>query len=345
MPTGTPSEFANTTTLDQSEVSVMEVLHRTSLGAVNQDYYLPVFQALDNTPTERPRWNWAASLCTLNWLIFRRLWVGALIYAGVLTALLLLLAGVLPLLFPDAFGATLALSMMAGAALLIVPGRYGNAWLFSATQVRMTLALSETSSLKDACERLAQHAPTQRQLVRQVLLNVGLAGALTGLLLMSHTGSPPANATPVAMGRLVAGDAPREAPPANPPAVPEPIASAPAVPALVAPAAPAASEPVPEPAPLPTVTLPVMPATSADGPVAYVINVGLFALPANARRVHSALKDEGLEVSTSTMNMVRGLRYRVRVGPFATLAEAEAAAQRIRGLHFEAAVAESPQAH
>lgn len=343
MPTGTPSEFANTTTLDQREVSVMEVLHRTSLGAVNLDYYLPVFQALDSTPTERPRWNWAASLCTLNWLIFRRLWVGALIYASVLTALLLLLAGVLPLLFPDALGATLALAMLAGAALLIVPGRYGNAWLFSTTQVRMTLALSETSSLKDACERLAKQAPTQRQLVRQVLLNVGLAGALAGLLLMPRTDSPPVNATPVAMGRLVAGDAPSEAAMASPPVVPELTASEPAVPAPVAaPAIPAASEPVPEPAPLPTTTLPVMPATSADSAVSYVINVGLFALPANARRVHSALKDEGLAVSTSAMKLRNGLRYGVRVGPFTTLAEADAAAQRIRGLDFEAAVAEAP---
>ncbi|WP_029709849.1 SPOR domain-containing protein, partial [Rhodoferax saidenbachensis] len=66
------------------------------------------------------------------------------------------------------------------------------------------------------------------------------------------------------------------------------------------------------------------------------INVGLFAEETNARNAHTKLLDAGLVAFTEEMKTPKGKRIRVRVGPFEAIGDADAAAERIRGLGLDA---------
>ena len=71
----------------------------------------------------------------------------------------------------------------------------------------------------------------------------------------------------------------------------------------------------------------------------FVVNVGLFADSNNARNAVVKLMDAELPVVSKEVRFPKGNRTRVQVGPFDTLAEADAAAEKVRALDLEARVA------
>lgn len=70
----------------------------------------------------------------------------------------------------------------------------------------------------------------------------------------------------------------------------------------------------------------------------YYINVGLFADEANARKAQARLLNEGLPAFRQALDNAKGRRIRVRVGPYASRAQADAAAETIRAMALEAVV-------
>ena len=68
----------------------------------------------------------------------------------------------------------------------------------------------------------------------------------------------------------------------------------------------------------------------------YYLNVGLFAEEANARRAQAKLLNVGLPAFRQTFSTKNGERSRVRVGPFASEADAQKAATQIRSLQLDA---------
>ncbi|MDT7515095.1 SPOR domain-containing protein [Rhodoferax mekongensis] len=96
---------------------------------------------------------------------------------------------------------------------------------------------------------------------------------------------------------------------------------------------------------------PVAPATLRTAVIApaetlaagrFVVNVGLFADANNARNALVKLMDAELPVVSKEIRFPKGNRTRVQVGPFDTLAEADAAADKVRALELEARVAPLP---
>lgn len=78
-------------------------------------------------------------------------------------------------------------------------------------------------------------------------------------------------------------------------------------------------------------------ATVGSAPGFY-INVGLFADESNARKAQSRLLNEGLPAFRQTLNGAQGTRVRVRVGPYTSRSQAEAAAATVKALGLEAVV-------
>jgi DedD protein len=77
-------------------------------------------------------------------------------------------------------------------------------------------------------------------------------------------------------------------------------------------------------------------ASPADG--RFVVQVGAFADPAKARAARVKVERAGLKTYTNVADTRDGKRVRVRVGPFATRAEADKAASKIKGLDLPAAI-------
>lgn len=77
-------------------------------------------------------------------------------------------------------------------------------------------------------------------------------------------------------------------------------------------------------------------AVAADG--RFVVQVGAFADPGKARETRLRVEKAGLKTYTHVAETRDGKRIRVRVGPFANRAEADKAAEKIKGLDLPAAI-------
>ncbi len=81
------------------------------------------------------------------------------------------------------------------------------------------------------------------------------------------------------------------------------------------------------------------PAESAAGVEGrFVVQVGAFADPGKARETRLRVEKTGLKTYTHVAETKDGKRIRVRVGPFANRAEADKAAEKIKGLDLPAAI-------
>ena len=77
---------------------------------------------------------------------------------------------------------------------------------------------------------------------------------------------------------------------------------------------------------------------TADAEGRHVVQVGAFADADKAKEVRQKLEKAGLKTYTQVADTKDGKRIRVRVGPFASRAEADAAASKIKSLDLPAAI-------
>jgi len=243
----------------------MGSLYRAAIGEVSTDAYTKVFTRFEAADRAGTGWNWAACLCTFNWMIFRQLWGAALAYVGALVGGALLLFGIGRLVFQFDADTELALLGVAAAAAFLVPGVWGDALIYTAYRKRIERALAAHATLPEACTVLLRQASTRRRLWViagvNALLAAGGAAAYSALPLMPGIGAlpPPAAAVsapvppapPIAPTVAVAGPITLAPEPASS-AAPSASASAPTKPkaesaSAVAPSA-SASKPISAPA-------------------------------------------------------------------------------------------------
>jgi cell division septation protein DedD len=418
MPADTTPPTAASAAADRPEEDVTTTLYRAAIGPINTDYYLTRFSRFEAADRAGPSWNWAAGLCTLNWLAFRHLGSAALAYVGALVGLALMVFGIGSLVFQFSEGALLALALVFGALAFIVPGLFGTAAFHIQCRKRMAKALADHANIADACAALTAQASSRRRMGWLALINAMLLGAAVGVYavfasLNALTHNPAALGEPrnVAVGRTTQAplsQAPASEPAAalaTPPAAPASALQAPpaALPAASAPAsaasaasaaltpasAPAVAASAARPAnaapagaavaPLPAASAaaPASPSTATPAPPAakapdtdtmarkpaaqpsrstaaarkrpprvrepvanrrFFINAGLFAVDDNAASAHARLMRADLPAFTQVLETASGRRTRVRVGPFETYPEAQAAAQRVQSQGLNATI-------
>lgn len=170
---------------------------------------------------------------------------------------------------------------------------------------------------------------------------------------------PPAAPAPATTGKVAPAPAPAAAPVAAPKAAAsapaaEPVARAADKPVVAAPKAEAPAEPKPEvKVEAKAEPKPAAPAKADDGNRArallegqgangaagrFVVQVGAFADADKARETRLKVEKAGLKTYTHVAETKDGRRIRVRAGPFGTKAEADRAAEKIKGLDLPAAI-------
>ena len=78
--------------------------------------------------------------------------------------------------------------------------------------------------------------------------------------------------------------------------------------------------------------------TAATGEERYVVQIGAFADAAHAREARLKVEHAGLKTYTQVAETKDGRRIRVRVGPFASRAEADKAADKIKKINLPSAI-------
>lgn len=337
MPAPTPTVLS-TSKLDTSQGNATAALYSAAIGPISVDYYLPVFTRFEAPGRLRLAWNWAACLYTVNWMIFRGLWLAALVYAALVGGAVLLLFGLGRMIFQLPPGTELALLSTLLVLMFGVPGLLGNRLLYTAYRKKMAHALRESVTLPDACALLTRQASSRQRFLWLVSANtLAMAAALAlygwNTLQAGEPGSvplppvtqptetavlplPAALPSPTQTGLVTYAE--------DPVAPVPPVLAASDVPSETATAT--QSSPAVEARPTP-------PARQR-----FYINVGLFAKDANAQNALDKLERAGLSTLSSTVSTSQGERTRVRAGPFNSEQEANAAAKTIRTLNLEAVV-------
>lgn len=331
--------------LDNAAESPTTALYRAAIGPISRDYYLPIFTRFEAADRSGPSWNWSAGLYTLNWLLFRQLEAAALIYGAAVLCALLVVFGIDALLPNFSAVQGLSLGLVLGVLFFVLPGVFGNALLHAACRKKMEHALAASKTLKEACAMLESLASSRRRFIWLVLANLLLACvAAAAYIAFQSIGTPTHRAAtakpvpPTATDNLKKPVPITVTTPAAPAsqvlAVVTAASSAPLPPsAASAPAAPVASTSTPAAAT--PASVPAQPAAVAPR---YYINVGLFAQSSNARKAHAKLIDAGLVSVRQAVKSRQGKLIRVRVGPFDSRAQADAAAEKIHALQLDAIV-------
>ncbi len=160
------------TTNPAPEEDVTTTLYRAAIGPVSSGYYLPIFTRFEAADHAGISWNTAASLLTLNWLVFRKLWVAALAYVGILVAVALLVFGIARLVFQFSDTLMMALGLGFGLVAFVLPGLFGNALFHTECRKAMAKALTGHSNVADARDALLRQASTRQRAMTLVGVNV-----------------------------------------------------------------------------------------------------------------------------------------------------------------------------
>jgi len=222
----------------------------------------------------------------------------------------------------------------------------------------------------DAAVQLARTRARQRLIGAVVLLAIGIVGfplvfdtrprpiSMDLPIEVAKSGAPAASTAPAPKTMVPVAPAPAktavEDRPAPPPVV-EPRAAAPAAQKQAEPRAPAPHEPS-KPAPAePRAPTPVAAkaesadavraqallggtSATADVPGRFVVQVGAYSDAAALREVRYRCEKLGIKTYTQVVETAAGKRTRVRVGPFASRAEADGVGARLKSAGLPAAV-------
>jgi cell division septation protein DedD len=166
----TPDSAA--TALDASDESSTALLYRSAIGTQGLDFYLKVFTRFDALDRAGLSWNTAASLCTINWMILHRMWAAAVVYAGSLIGLALLIFGIGQLVFQFSETTTWIMVAVFASLFIALPGLFGNAVFHTHCRKRMESALAASATVEDACKLLERKAGSKRRVIILALVNL-----------------------------------------------------------------------------------------------------------------------------------------------------------------------------
>lgn len=160
---------------EAAPAGMMPQLYAHALGPLNAAYYQKQFARFDSLGRAVTSWNSAAAAFTLGWLVLRKLWQPAAIYASIwLLALItwLLLHARMPLHFE---AAGVALTVL---ALSVVPGLLGNGLYWRHIHTQTLAALQASATLAQAQQSLQQRFAVDEPRLRKVIIGHAVAVAI-----------------------------------------------------------------------------------------------------------------------------------------------------------------------
>lgn len=329
-------------------------LYKAAIGSEGQDYYLRHFLQFDADGKAGATWHWPACGATLCWLVFRKMWSRALIYGVALLGLVLVIFGVGKLVFNYSDSTGMLLFLLFLTAAFVVPGLYANAWYYTDCSKKISTALRNAATVREACDVLTGQASTRRRMISLAAVNVtALVLVASGMSFVLDFGQEGAHLAQMTRDKPAVGELALTVQPvlaAASVAVPEPQAqpaSQPAVP--VPPIPPETVEVAPVSTDKPTSgTEQIKPVASAasvgtdtkpkdaNARRQWFVQVGAFAREANVQKVRAKVEATGLVSTAEPSDTPAGRLIRVRVGPFDSKGEAERAALQIKALDLPA---------
>lgn len=113
-----------------------EEIYKAIIGPKNQGYYLSRFRKFDAEGKPGLSWHWPALFITFYWLLYRKMWLFALLY-WFSPYLLGATVGILMVLFGSGSALAGVMSMLAAILYLLLPALYANAAYYQHCQSKI----------------------------------------------------------------------------------------------------------------------------------------------------------------------------------------------------------------
>lgn len=158
--------------------------YKAIIGSKSQNYYLPIFKRFDDNGKIGISWNWAAFFITFYWLLYRKMWLNALIY------FLLPYLGLIPLSIIAAIAESnnsAGMAIIAGLgyliyflALFILPPLYANALYYKHCQKKIAETKATSNDTQRQLGELAGKGGTSN--IAAILIGLVVIFAVIGVL-------------------------------------------------------------------------------------------------------------------------------------------------------------------
>ncbi len=136
---------------DESEILTEEEAWSAVVGDSNTQYYLDRFERLSNG--DGAPWHWPAMLVTWYWLLYRKMWLGAVLYFFVPCIVACVIVATMR-------SAALPLMLAWWAALFVVPAVMANGWYYRHCQNKIRAVRARGGSKAQMVARLQQAGGT-----------------------------------------------------------------------------------------------------------------------------------------------------------------------------------------
>src|SRR5262249_13988726 len=124
-----------------SDVMTEEEAWASFIGPTNTHYYLERFERLSQGDTAR--WHWPGALVTWYWLLYRKMWVGAVIYFFAPSLVFAILGAISPVL-----------TLVGWVAFFLVPGMLANGLYYRHCQKKIQQVTARGGSKEQMLARL-----------------------------------------------------------------------------------------------------------------------------------------------------------------------------------------------
>lgn len=179
------------TAADQVEIKAkpdQDEFYKAVIGPKNQDYYLRRFQRFDQTGKSGITWNWPAFFITFYWLLYRKMWLYALVIflAPIFIGLLL---GVLGAISNDPGDLIVGLGYLVyWLAIVFLPPMYANALYYRHCKKKIAKAKTSSDDAQRQLTELSVKGGTSNAalIVILILVFVAFIGILAAIAIPAY---------------------------------------------------------------------------------------------------------------------------------------------------------------
>lgn len=147
--------------------------YKAILGPKNQDYYLDMFARFDRDEAVSATWHWPAFFVTFFWLLYRKMWLAALIYF-LAPYLLMGLLGVVGAVIGGTFLVSLVYILCAVGIVFLLP-MYANALYYQHCKKQIATVTSSSGEVQRQLGELSGKGGTSNVALIGVVILVSVA--------------------------------------------------------------------------------------------------------------------------------------------------------------------------
>ena len=166
-----------------------EEFFKAVIGPSNQAYYLRHFSRFDSQGKAGPSWHWPAFFVTFYWFLYRKMWLGALLYF-VLPYLVMFTLGIIGGVVGGAVGgAIMGIGyLLLVASIFVVPAMYANAWYYKLCKTKIAQARVSSKDTQRQLGELTGKGGTSGVVVVFVCIFVfiGMIGMLAAIAIPAY---------------------------------------------------------------------------------------------------------------------------------------------------------------